>query len=106
MTFSCSEARFCPNLHIQKGLSSKDVLQAVIDGRARAEKTLGIRYLVFGHLCCNGRLLTASESSRSGLIVCAMRHHPVEESITLAELAVAHRDAGVVGFDIAGEKRH
>ena len=38
----------------------------------------------------------------SGLIVCAMRHHPDEEIARSAELALRWRDQGVVGFDLAG----
>ena len=39
-----------------------------------------------------------------GLIVCAMRNEPPELSLKLAELAVAYRERGCVGFDLAGEE--
>ncbi|GAP38635.1 adenosine deaminase family protein [Piscinibacter sakaiensis] len=38
----------------------------------------------------------------SGLIVCAMRHLPPEETLRAAELAARHAGHGVVGFDLAG----
>lgn len=37
-----------------------------------------------------------------GLIVCAMRHLPPHETLRAARLALAWRDRGVVGFDLAG----
>ncbi len=43
----------------------------------------------------------------SGLIVCAMRHLPPQETARAAELAVRHMHQGVVAFDLAGaEKGH
>jgi adenosine deaminase len=38
----------------------------------------------------------------SGLIVCAMRHLPVEQTQRAARLALAYRDQGVIAFDLAG----
>jgi adenosine deaminase len=38
----------------------------------------------------------------TGLIVCAMRHLPAEETERAARLALRYRDAGVVAFDLAG----
>jgi adenosine deaminase len=38
----------------------------------------------------------------SGLIVCAMRHLPVEQTLRAARLALAWRQHGVIGFDLAG----
>lgn len=38
----------------------------------------------------------------SGLIVCAMRHLPVEQTLRAARLALAYKDRGVIGFDLAG----
>jgi adenosine deaminase len=39
-----------------------------------------------------------------GLIVCAMRNESEALSFQLAELAVAYRNQGCVGFDLAGEE--
>jgi adenosine deaminase len=41
----------------------------------------------------------------SGLIVCAMRHLPPDETLRAARLALAWRHQGVVGFDLAGAER-
>ncbi len=38
----------------------------------------------------------------SGLIVCAMRHLPPEETVRAVELALRFQGRGVVGFDLAG----
>ncbi|SNQ46842.1 Adenosine deaminase 1 [Frankia canadensis] len=74
-----AEVRFAPELHVGRGLSLDAVVEAVLDGfRAGAAGTpLRIR-----------ALLTA------------MRHQA--RSLEIAEVAVRWRDAGVVGFDIAG----
>jgi adenosine deaminase len=40
-----------------------------------------------------------------GLIVCAMRTDPPATTLRSAQLAVRHRDQGVVGFDLAGAER-
>lgn len=42
---------------------------------------------------------------QSGLIVCAMRHLPPEQTERAARLAIRYRDQGVVGFDLAGAER-
>lgn len=40
-----------------------------------------------------------------GLIVCAMRHLPPEQTVRAARLALAYKAHGVVGFDLAGAER-
>lgn len=40
-----------------------------------------------------------------GLIVCAMRTDPVEDTMRSARLAAAYKDQGVIGFDLAGAER-
>lgn len=74
-----AEVRFAPELHVQRGLSLDEVVEAVLEGfRAGSAGTpLHIR-----------ALLTA------------MRH--AARSLEIAELVVRWRDRGVVGFDIAG----
>jgi len=37
-----------------------------------------------------------------GLIVCAMRHEPAEQTLRAAQLAARHAGLGVIGFDLAG----
>ncbi len=74
-----AEIRFAPELHVEQGLSMDEVLQAVQSGFARG---------------------TAEHPIVIGTLVTAMRH--AAHSREVAELAMRHRDAGVVGFDIAG----
>jgi adenosine deaminase len=52
-------------------------------------------------------LLTGLKRSTlpSGLIVCAMRHLPPEETLRAARLALAYKHQGVIGFDLAGAER-
>lgn len=75
------EVRFAPHLHTVKGLTSATVLDAVLMGLRGATTTYGIR---------------------STVIVCGIRNLSPELSFEMAELAVAHKLFGVVGFDLAG----
>ncbi|TDB93723.1 adenosine deaminase [Actinomadura sp. 7K534] len=74
-----AEVRYAPEQHLAAGLSLEQVVEAVLDGFARGRRDFGIRV---------------------GTLVTAMRHQA--RSMEIAELAVRYRDAGVVGFDIAG----
>ncbi|MFT4086994.1 MAG: adenosine deaminase [Gordonia sp. (in: high G+C Gram-positive bacteria)] len=79
-----AEVRFAPELHLEQGLSLTEVVEAVLRGFVDGERVArseGKPIVVRG-------LLTA------------MRHAARSEEI--AELAIAYRDRGVVGFDIAG----
>jgi adenosine deaminase len=76
-----AEVRFAPELHLEGGLALDEVVDAVQEGF---------------------RLGTAGTRLTMGTIVTAMRH--AAHSTEIAELAVRHRDAGVVGFDIAGSE--
>jgi adenosine deaminase len=76
-----AEVRYAPVFHIARGMNLEQVVDAVARGFARAER---------GH----GIVLRQ--------IVCAMRDRT--DSLEMAELAVGHRERGVVGFDIAGEE--
>jgi len=79
-----AEVRFAPEQHLTRGLRLEQVVEAVLagcaDGAARAAEL--------------GRPI------RIGVLLTAMRH--AARSMEIAELAVRYRDAGVVGFDIAG----
>ena len=79
------EIRFSPLLHTKNGLNLTDVIDAVIKGKELAEKKLDIII---------------------GIIVCGLRHFSPEKSLTLAELSVAYKNAGVVGFDLAGAEEN
>lgn len=74
-----AEVRFAPELHIDRGLNLDQVVRAVLDGFADG---------------CANRPLTI------GALCTAMR--TAARSRDIAELAIRHRDGGVVGFDIAG----
>jgi adenosine deaminase len=76
-----AEVRFAPELHLEGGLSLDEVVEAVLEGF---------------RLGSPGTRLTI------GTLITAMRH--AAHSTEIAELAVRHRDAGVVGFDIAGKE--
>jgi len=74
-----AEVRLAPELHLQRGLHLDEVVDAVLAGFRKGASATGI---VIGTLCT------------------AMR--TAARSLEIAELAVRHRDEGVVGFDIAG----
>jgi len=75
------EVRYAPMLHTQKGLKLTKVVEAVLDGLRRARETYGIKATV---------------------IICGIRNISAESSYQMAELAVAYKGRGVVGFDLAG----
>ncbi|MEE6178447.1 adenosine deaminase [Mycobacterium sp. 050134] len=79
-----AEVRFAPELHIDRGLSFDEIVDAVLAGFTDGEKTCAAA----------GRPIVVR------LLVTAMRHAAVSREI--AELAIRWRDRGVVGFDIAG----
>ncbi|HUC24663.1 MAG TPA: adenosine deaminase [Streptosporangiaceae bacterium] len=74
-----AEVRFAPELHLERDLSLDQVVEAVLEGFRRGSA---------------GRRITVCA------LLTAMR--TAARSLEIAELAVRHRDAGVVGFDIAG----
>ncbi|MFP5334790.1 MAG: adenosine deaminase [Actinomycetes bacterium] len=79
-----AEVRYAPEQHLEAGLSLEDVVLAVEEGFRAGE----------AEAAAAGRVV------RIGTILTAMRH--AARSLEIAELAVAHRTDGVVGFDIAG----
>ena len=80
-----AEVRYAPEQHVDAGLSLDEVVGAVAAG-------------------FEAGMAEAGSSTGSGIVVrqllTAMRHQA--RSREIAELAVAWRDRGVVGFDIAG----
>ena len=76
-----AEVRFAPELHIDGGLTLDEVVEAVLEGF---------------------RLGSAGRTITVGTLATAMRH--AANSSEIAELALRHRDDGVVGFDIAGSE--
>ena len=75
------EVRYAPVLNVRGGMSLDEAVEAPLIGLERAERDHGVI----------GRV-----------IVCALRHLSPASSLEHARLAVAHRDRGVVGFDLAG----
>jgi adenosine deaminase len=78
------EIRWAPEQHLTRGLSLDEAVDAVQDGLDQ-----GVDDVRRG----GGRI-------RVGQLITAMRH--ADRGLEIAELAVRHRDRGVVGFDIAG----
>ncbi|GAA2189244.1 adenosine deaminase [Micromonospora lupini] len=79
-----AEVRFAPEQHLERELSLDEVVEAVLAGFAEG----------------TAQAAEAGLTIRVGTLLTAMRH--AARSQEIAELAVRHRDAGVVGFDIAG----
>jgi adenosine deaminase len=79
-----AEVRYAPEQHLTTGLTLDEVVEAVQEGFAEGAAESAAR----------GRAI------RVGTLLTAMRH--AARSMEIAELAVRHRDLGVVGFDIAG----
>jgi adenosine deaminase len=79
-----AESRFAPEQHLSRGLRLPEVVEAVQAGFADGSAAAATR----------------GKRIRIGMLLTAMRH--AARSMEIAELAVRYRDAGVVGFDIAG----
>ncbi len=75
------EVRYAPVLHLQKGLKPTVVVEAVLEGLRAAQRETGIL---------------------AGVLVCGIRNMSPETSLRLAELSVAYKNRGVLGFDLAG----
>ena len=75
------EVRYSPILHIKQGLGLTEVMEAVLEGLEDAGKRFNIH---------------------TGVIVCGIRNISPETSMRLAELSVAYKNRGVIGFDLAG----
>lgn len=75
------EVRNAPLLNTKQGLTADAVVDATVRGLERGEREFGVI---------------------ARFIVCALRNLPTESSLEQARLAVAHKDRGVVAFDLAG----
>lgn len=76
-----TEIRYSPLLHTRNGLSYPVIVEAVAEGLREAKRRYGLM---------------------SGQIICGIRHATPEASLRMAELCVAFKNKGVVGFDLAG----
>jgi adenosine deaminase len=75
------EVRYAPMLHTRRGLKVTTVVESVLEGLRQAQERHGIE---------------------SNVIICGIRNVSSEHSLEMAELAVAYKGRGVVGFDLAG----
>lgn len=78
-----SEIRFAPLLHTADGLTPEEVVATLCQAAEAAEQETGVV---------------------TRLILCTLRHFPVEQSMETAQLALAFRDRGVVGLDLAADE--
>ena len=79
------EIRYSPILHIEKGMTMEESVEAVQRGLTRGQKEFGVR---------------------SGIIICGIRDISPEISLQLAEITVQYKDKGVIGFDLAGAEEN
>jgi adenosine deaminase len=75
------EVRYSPMLHTRGGLSLTQVVESVLQGLRAGERAFGIQ---------------------TGVILCGIRSSSADSSLRMAELCVAFKNRGVVGFDLAG----
>jgi len=78
------EVRWAPEQHLARGLSLEEAVEAVQEGIEEGEDAAE----------------SAGRDIRVGQLITAMRH--ADRALEIAELAVAYRGRGAVGFDIAG----
>jgi adenosine deaminase len=79
-----AEVRFAPELATEQGLTMEAVVEAMVDGFATGGKEAA----------------AAGTPIQVGALLCAMRQNDRWDEV--AGLVVRYRDAGVVGFDLAG----
>ncbi len=75
------EVRYAPMLHTRRDLKLTAVVESVLAGLRAAQIDFGIE---------------------SNVILCGIRNVSSESSLEMAELCVAYKNRGVVGFDLAG----
>lgn len=78
-----AEIRFAPLLHLEKGLSPYEVVQAVEAATAEAVSKSGVEARV---------------------ILCTLRHYTEEQSMTTVKLVEEFAGTYIAGFDIAGDE--
>ena len=79
-----AEVRFAPELSTASGLAIEDVVEAMVDGFAHGSR----------------EATQAGTPIQVGALLCAMRQNDRWDEV--AGLVVRYREAGVVGFDLAG----
>ncbi len=78
-----AEIRFAPLHHIEKGMTSFEVVAAVEEATAQAVKETGIE---------------------ARLILCTLRHYSNEQSMETVQLVQQFKNTYVAGFDIAADE--
>lgn len=79
------EVRYSPALHTNRGMKMTTIVDAVLEGLRVAKRETGIK---------------------TGVLICGIRHINPQTSVRLAELAVAYKNRGVIGFDLAGAEHN
>ena len=79
------EIRYSPILHTEGSMTMNETVEAVRNGIERGKRDFG---------------------TDSGIIICGIRDISSKISLQLAEVAVAFKDKGVVGFDLAGAEEN
>lgn len=79
-----AEMRFAPGSSLGTGLTYNDVFESIEEGLLLGKNDFGIDV---------------------GMIVCAMRHVSMDESLEMLKSAKEHMQNGVVGCDIAGDEK-
>lgn len=79
------EVRFAPHLLMNKGLDFASIVESALSGLKIGEAKTG---------------------TIARLILCCMRHLPVEKSIEVVTLGLPYLGQGVVGVDLAGDEHH
>ena len=77
------EIRFAPLLSVSETLSVRDIIEGALEGIKEG---------------CQ------SSPGKAELILCGMRHMPVEENIRLAKIAADYYGHGVCALDLAGDE--
>ena len=77
------EVRFAPMLSTNQGLTCEEVIESVIDGLKKGEELHGVY---------------------ASAIVCAMRHHSLEQNLQMLEAACPYVGKGVCALDLAGDE--
>lgn len=79
------EVRFAPHFHMAQGLDFDSVVTSVLKGLGRGEAQTG---------------------TLARLILCCMRHLPVEKSLEVVEMGYPYLGRGVVAVDLAGDEHN
>lgn len=75
------EIRFAPLLSVTKNMNTKKVIESLLMGMEKGKKDFGVEY---------------------GVIVCAMRHHSMDQNYNMIKAAGEFLGNGVCGADLAG----